>query len=151
MVYTMMDMSRNQMQQYIDKKKKKQYTAMVLLVVMLVVLSIIYIVIMREVAVPEYKKWVIPFWGGICILSVGSIALLYKHAKEQYKRMETGRILYVCVENLQFDTPIEFEDMMGECYTKEFESEKFSDYLGEEKLYVMYVPQNDKWGLEKEL
>lgn len=151
MVYTMMDMSKNQMQQYIDKKKKKQYTAILLLVIMVIVLSVIYIVVMRTVAVPEYKKWVIPFWGGVCILTIGSIALLYKNAKEQYRRLEKERILYACVENLQFDTLIEFEDMMGECYTKEFESEKFSDYLGEEKLYVIYVPTSNKWSLEKKL
>lgn len=87
------------------------------------------------------------FGLGTGVIGTWSLIHFWRKSVASIKLIEMGKAEYVVIENLSFDTPIEFTTVGGNKVTQTFSKEGYSKYKGK-KACVIYVPETDQWYVE---
>lgn len=90
--------------------------------------------------------------GLLCISLVLLSALsgnkILKNSKKLYDEIIDHRVWSGCIDNFQLHLEYEFVDKNGQSITKTFTDKIYEKYENQEKVYVIYIPENDVWYME---
>lgn len=150
MIHHMMDMTKNQAQQYMESKRKKLQRSWIIMIA-LSAFTPVWAIILCSFVMGKYR---IVLFLAICIPGIAGVVLfprILRRELPRYREAAKGKVQYVHIEDMKFNEPMEFVDEEGNCRKKIFESDKYSEYRGEDSVYVVYVQEMDYWYMEKQL
>lgn len=84
----------------------------------------------------------------LVLLSALSGNKILKNSKKLYGEIIDHRVWSGCIDNFQLHLEYEFVDKNGQSITKTFTDKVYEKYENQEKVYVIYIPENDVWYME---